>query len=360
MAEGVLHDLSNILTGVIGMAEIELGTQGGPLQEAINRMVQLTHTLRDYTAGRPKKAAPFRLKPLLTSACSLIRHRENASAQLKLHEQFTALTDIEVVGNEGQIFEVVLNLLVNAVEATAGLPVPEIRVRTSLADGRVTVTVEDNGRGVPPSIAIAIFDPYASTKGRGRGLGLSVSRQIAHAHHGELRLAPAAETAGGACFQLELPARAIATGLPFAKDPAPAAKRFILVTEDDPDVQRLIERAVGDIGLQVIWHRPGEALPRILHRSRESLAAAVVDSGDLNAEHGSVAALRQLSPSLPILSISAALEDRGKRMNKWGVVEHLPKQFDSDDFVEALYAALTNTGLDAAAPPGPTAHPTSR
>ena len=346
MANGVLHDLSNILTGVAGLAEMELGSRNGPLQDAVNRMLQMTHLLRDYTIGRPTKIVTFQLKPLLACACSLIRFRKNSPKTLKIFEGFKTSMDIEIIGNEGQIFEVVLNLLINAVEATADVAVPEIRVGLVVKEETATVTVEDNGPGVAAAIKPVLFDLYASGKGPGRGLGLSIARQIAHAHRGDLRLVPASAGKTGARFQLEIPAQIITSNRAAVDIPPPGSKRYILVSEDDAEIRKLVERTVTELGLSVIWHCAGEAIPKLAAEAREGLAAAVVDSCDLEKESDIVPSLRRMSPGLPILLISGALIDRGKRITRWGVVETLPKPFDSLEFAEALYAALANINLD--------------
>jgi CheY-like chemotaxis protein len=205
--------------------------------------------------------------------------------------------------------------------------------------------VEDNGPGVPEEIRPTIFEPYSSTKGRGRGIGLSISRQIALAHGGELRLQPHDSVKGGAGFCLEIPARPIVPDRVAAEVLPPGPRRFVLVSEDDVDVRRLIERTVREIGLAVLWHTSGAEIPASTVEARDTLAAAVIDSCALDLESATVASLRQLSPSLPILLVSASLIDRGRRITRWGMVESLPKPFDSLEFAEALYSALADESL---------------
>lgn len=84
---------------------------------------------------------------------------------------------------------------------------------TKLADGAVTIDIQDDGPGVPPALTGRIFEPFFSTKevGEGTGLGLSIALGIAEAHGGSLSLVP---TDKGACFRLALPAVDVADGLP--------------------------------------------------------------------------------------------------------------------------------------------------
>ncbi len=339
MADGVLHDLNNILTGVMGLAgETRSEERNAMLQESVGRMAQLTRTLRDYSTGRPARPEPFRLLPLVACACSLIRYRKGVPRNLALVDRHEPPDGCEVVGNEAQIFEVILNLAVNAAEAMAGVSVPELRVSTKFADGRVEVRFEDNGGGVPAAAVPTLFEPYASTKGRGRGLGLSVARRIAVAHGGTLELESPGGDGRGACFRLELPARSVA---PEAAPPPVGAgtRRVVLVSEDDAEVRRLIENAAAVNDLSVMYPGDNADLVALAAKMGGVLAAAVVDSCEIDSDQGTVACLRQVSPSLPILLISATLSARGKRPTAWGEVDSLPKPFALGELAAALQIA---------------------
>lgn len=111
----------------------------------------------------------------------------------------------------GQINQVLLNLLVNAVQVLKAHTWPagekgQIRIRTWTEAARVCCTVEDNGPGVAPNAAPHLFDPFFTTKppGEGTGLGLSISYDIVvNKHGGTLTCAPG--EMGGACFTMSLP-----------------------------------------------------------------------------------------------------------------------------------------------------------
>lgn len=339
MADGVLHDLNNILTGVMGLAaETRTDERNAMLQESIGRMAQLTRTLRDYSTGRPASPAPFRLLPLLACASSLVRYRRGVPRNLAVVERHDPPAGCELVGNEAQVFEVVLNLVVNSAEAMAESARPEICFSTTLAGGMVAVRIQDNGRGVPAEVAASIFEPYASTKGRGRGLGLSVARRIAEAHGGTLTLESPGGEGRGACFLLTLPARPVAMPPPVASGPADRP-RVVLVSEDDADVRRLIESAASLNGLNVMYPGDNADLVAMASKMGEVLAAAVIDSCEVDSNQGTVACLRQVVPGLPILLISATLAARGRRITPWGEVESFPKPFAVGELAEALQCA---------------------
>src|SRR6185369_4706190 len=115
-----------------------------------------------------------------------------------------------VLGDAGQIEQVVLNLVVNAEQAVATVSAPRIAVSLSVHDSRVRLSVADTGPGIPADILSRIFEPFFSTKApnQNAGLGLPVAYSIVQHHGGRLLVE---STAGwGATFVVELPAHAAA------------------------------------------------------------------------------------------------------------------------------------------------------
>src|SRR5690606_23801633 len=107
---------------------------------------------------------------------------------------------------EGELVQIALNLLVNAVQASAG--VPDVEIEVAPAEGGVALRVRDRGCGLAEDVLPRVFDPFFTTKppGVGTGLGLSLSYDLARRNHG--RLEAANRPGGGAEFTLWLPAAA--------------------------------------------------------------------------------------------------------------------------------------------------------
>jgi C4-dicarboxylate-specific signal transduction histidine kinase len=109
-------------------------------------------------------------------------------------------------GDERQIQQALINLLVNAEEALAGQAERQLRITLSRAAGRLQLAIADSGPGVAVELRERIFEPFFTTRGSDRaiGLGLTVSAALAAAHGGRVSLA---DGGPGATFVLELPER---------------------------------------------------------------------------------------------------------------------------------------------------------
>jgi PAS domain S-box-containing protein len=112
----------------------------------------------------------------------------------------------KVMGDRVQLQQVLMNLILNSIEAMHG-PSGELGIKSQLAnDGQVLVSVTDSGVGLPAENAEQIFNPFFTTKPEGTGLGLAITRSIVEAHGG--RIWATGNAGGGATFQFTLPSRA--------------------------------------------------------------------------------------------------------------------------------------------------------
>jgi signal transduction histidine kinase len=123
----------------------------------------------------------------------------------------------KIQGDPGQIVQLFVNLLRNAVEAMPDGGTVTIEADHSpsrIGAGSVIVRVLDEGTGVDPAVRAKIFDPFFTTKPSGTGLGLSICREIADFHRARLTLLPRSLVDGGTIAQVEFPC--------IASDPLPA------------------------------------------------------------------------------------------------------------------------------------------
>jgi C4-dicarboxylate-specific signal transduction histidine kinase len=127
------------------------------------------------------------LNEVVTDAIRLVRNDALLRNTAVVFEPFPGLAS--VLGDRIQLYQVVLNLIINGLEASAEQPSGErwVLVRTAESEsGGVQLTVEDSGNGVAGSDLARVFEPFFSTKREGLGMGLSISRSIVRAHGGQI------------------------------------------------------------------------------------------------------------------------------------------------------------------------------
>ncbi len=209
---GVFHELNNSLQVIGGLAELLQETPGLPISvvDGLRRIhgqnVKAASAIADVMAFSRQRAevrGRVNMRDLTTRAVGL---RSFAIGRARLTSVFeppkTGVVDVS--GHASLLLQAVLNLIVNAEQALAGQQGGTIRVDVELPQGWVVVRVSDNGKGVDPTIAERLFEPFATTKSRDEasGLGLYVARQIAEQHGGTLTNEA---SASGASFVLRLP-----------------------------------------------------------------------------------------------------------------------------------------------------------
>ncbi|HWA50197.1 MAG TPA: MASE1 domain-containing protein [Dongiaceae bacterium] len=118
-----------------------------------------------------------------------------------------------VFADRTQLLQVLINLLVNAMDAMEGMPEAErhLTARTGVdATGKVEVAISDSGHGLPPEDMRRIFEPFFTTKPQGMGLGLYIARSIVGRHRGDIRAE--GNPTGGSTFRITLPAEPVSPG----------------------------------------------------------------------------------------------------------------------------------------------------
>jgi signal transduction histidine kinase len=147
----------------------------------------------------------------MTEATMILR--PEAERRKVVLEARAASTPIYITGDQTQFQQVLINLVLNAMDAVTELPENrrQVEVLLNRRSGNVRITVQDRGRGIALEDLPKLFDSFFSTKKRGMGLGLSIARSIVAAHGG--RIWAENREGGGAAFHVELTA-AIAEGAP--------------------------------------------------------------------------------------------------------------------------------------------------
>jgi C4-dicarboxylate-specific signal transduction histidine kinase len=218
LVASIAHEVNQPLMAIVTNAETCLRWLGkdqpdlGEARNAAERIVRNGHragevirSIRALARKAPPEMAELDMNGVVENILELMR------AELARHE-VSVETDLRdgletIMGDRVQLQQVIVNLIMNSIEAMGGLNHPRrvLRVNTRLdEDDNVLVAVEDSGMGLDPASIDRIFDPLFTTKREGLGMGLSISRSIVEAHGGGLWASP--RRPHGTIFQFTLPA----------------------------------------------------------------------------------------------------------------------------------------------------------
>ena len=217
LTASIAHEVSQPIAGVVTNAEAALRWLGASppnldeIRDALGRILKdgkRAGNVIGRIRGLVKKAPPLKdrfdlneavLDVIALTRSEVLKHGVSLETQLA-----TELAPVE--GDRVQLQQVILNLILNAVEAFSGIDegARELRISTEReASGGVRVTVLDSGPGLDPQSADRLFEAFYTTKPEGMGMGLAICRSIIEAHGG--RLWAEANEPRGAVFQFTLP-----------------------------------------------------------------------------------------------------------------------------------------------------------
>lgn len=212
MASHIAHEFNNYLTPVMVYAEL---LEGDPqlsgdsrkmVREIMNsteRAAGLSRELLDFSRqDSGARLGPVSLRSEVLDALAVVR--QLTPAKITLKEDITQ-EDVTVMGRQGMMQHILLNLARNAFQAMEESERKELSVSLKRTDKGAVLTVADTGSGISRDAQSRIFEPFYTTKGsrHGTGLGLSVIRNIMHSVNGTISVE--SEPGAGTCFTLFFP-----------------------------------------------------------------------------------------------------------------------------------------------------------
>lgn len=372
MAGGIAHDLNNILTPIIGYADlldftlpataVEAHSMAKDITTNARRAADLVQQILAYSGKGRFVIEPVRLSRLVRDMSSLLRASMGPGIALKYELD---QVDAFVVGDPTQLSQVVLNLAINAAESyESGTGTVVVRTSTVLADsemlrspfidqdlspGRYTLLeVEDKGAGIPEEIQGQVFEPFFSTKFCGRGMGLAAVLGIVKGHAGSIQII---STPGhGTLFRVFLPCMEEETRPlpePLSSLGASGSERWqgtgtVLVVDDESSVRELAVAFLKSLGFDVLQAENGVDAIKEFERHPE-ICLALIDltmPGKSGMEIASEMQKRRPGIRVVVMSgfIVTELVKEAKGMKFDGALQ---KPFTRDSFVSIVRDVLT-------------------
>ncbi len=303
---GIAHDFNNILTSVMGYlvlaAEREVAREDAKLGKYLNhahlsceRARDLIQQMLTFSRGQRGERRPVRLGPLVAESVKLLRSTLPTTLEL--------VTELEadvppVLLDPVQADQVLLNLGINARDATEGYGAVTVGVRRAAADGKVCAScrkriagdfvelaVRDTGPGIAPEVMDRMFEPFFSTKevGKGSGMGLATVHGIVHEHGGHIVVE--SQPGRGASFRLLFPvlpqdeaaARPAGKASAAAVAPRVALAGHVLVVDDEAMVSEFMKELLESWGLAVTAKLNGMEAREAFARTPELYDLVVTD-----------------------------------------------------------------------------------
>jgi len=213
---GVAHELNNPISNISTSAQILMeelqeakpDSEGDFCREMIGQMLseldrarRVIFSLREFARATDVRFEPLQLSVFLETAVQLVRGAVPTGVNLEV----SVIQDGLFQGDKQRLQQVVVNLLMNALQAVGDDGEICIEARVDSAANRVVIQVMDNGPGIPDDIKEHIFDPFFTTKdvGEGSGLGLSIVYEIIKKHGGDITVE--SSPGMGANFIIKLP-----------------------------------------------------------------------------------------------------------------------------------------------------------
>jgi two-component system NtrC family sensor kinase len=253
---GIAHELNNKLAPIMGFSELLRDEASGGSSEYVSLIIKsveeaarIIRQLLELSKPSSQSVRPLDLRTVVEETLALL--------QFKLRETrcdvqtFLPSKPVTIMGDAGQLKQVALNLIINALHAMEGQQTPVLTVQVRIDGSTAELVVSDNGCGIEPANLSRIFDPFFTTKGpeHGTGLGLSVCYSVVRQHGGDIKVE--SEPGVGTRFTVSLrlePAMALLLDMDKPSSaflmPLPPIGTRVLIVEDEIVLRRLLQEII--------------------------------------------------------------------------------------------------------------------
>ncbi|HVN41388.1 MAG TPA: ATP-binding protein [Steroidobacteraceae bacterium] len=357
LAASVAHDFNNVLTAIVGYAELARGSvlAGSPRLEHLERLLaaaerarRLVRRVLTFDPRRSLGYQPFALEPVLVEVVQQIQTTLPESVTLR----FEGLDrPVRVLGDPTEVHQVLMNLCMNAVQAMphggrlgVRLDCVEVAAERDLTIGRllpghwVRVLISDTGVGLTEAQQRQVFEPFYTTRhpSQGTGIGLTVVRNVIATTQGALEV----ESRPGAGTRMSVYWRALESEAPASPQPNEVSGigQAILLVDDEAELVTLSEEVLASLGYEPVGFSDPQAALQAFRTNPDRFSAVLTDERMPSLRGLDLASnIHRLAPRLPVILMTGHRNaDLDRLARAAGVVEVLDKPLR----VETLRAAL--------------------
>lgn len=326
LAGGIAHDFNNSLTAIVlNTSLIKMQSEDARLLGRLDEIERaallaqdLTQQLLTFSKGGTPVVKTSSIGDFLKASAIFASRGSNVLCKFSLPAELWSV-DID----EGQINQVINNLIINAKQAmpegghiiisAENIIISENDVFSLPAGRFIKISIKDHGVGIPSENLGKIFDPYFTTKETGSGLGLAVCYSIIKKHNGYLTVE--SEVGLGTTFHIYLPAaKGVTPAAPSEPVAALAGQGRILVMDDKDVLRELMREALGSIGYEVTVAQEGQEVIALYRESQaagrpyDALILDLIIPGGMGGKEV-IKALRKLDPRVKALASSGYASD---------------------------------------------------
>ena len=349
LAGGIAHDFNNLLTGILGYASLlkralpeegKLARYANVIEKSAQRAAKLTNHLLNFVRRGRMPLDGVNLNALLTDVLFLLKESmRDITVEKDLDERIPAIR-----GDESELQQVFLNLLVNARDAMQGEGVLTVTTRRQEQPGGefAVIQIKDTGSGIDEEVRRKMFEPFFSTKGEGDGLGIGlyIVERIVKSHSGIIEVE--SRKGEGTTFTISLPIRVALSEKHVIEEPQretrALTKRKVLVVDDEAIVRELLRGVLVPKGFEVLEAPNGRTALELHEIHGDTIDVIILDMVMPGMKGDSVLSALEggLGRTKVIISSGFMSEEQRERLKAFKIDAFLDKPYRDKEVLRVM------------------------